>query len=1029
MNPPNIDSRDLTDLIKQMKELAPYYTPEWRFTPDTPDPGSALFLLFADMFQENIARLNRVPAKNQIAFLNLLDLTLLPAQPASAYVTFRLNEGTPEPVLVPAGTQVIAAEDEGPVPFETVHTVLLTPASLTTGFVTSKSRDSIIQLNSALFKNRGHDQRAATPVFHYNEEENLQEHTLLLGHSYLLTLSDTARIEVELGHSADPQEAEELAKQLANPQITEWCYSAPLGWHSFDRVESNGRRVILYKHHAGEIIESMINGIVNRWIQCKIKRRQPEYFITQGISLPLWERGFAIDFVEMKTDYNDPFSRGGLRPDLMFHNDLHVDAEGFYPFGDYFALYGMFYISCQEAFSKKDARIQLEFTLSAVGNRFQPEAEQAVEWKLIMKKSQFQKAEPPLVTITQVIWEYWNGSAWIRLHTEPGAELLFTEMLEGSPGNRVLTFHCPQDMEPVFVNGIRSLWIRSRIIKLDNAYAPNSMYLSPWISGVSVSYQYGQRAFPAESCVTINNLHMSDCSMNIRKGKPFVPFVPLDCPQPALYLAFDQPPLKGPISIYVSAPRYQEEALHPAFVEWEYMRSDLSQGGRPEWSKLKLYDGTAGLHQSGLLTFAGPADFRKAQHFGVEGYWIRAVNRDKTYDNVQSKAPLVNGFYLNTVQVVQQESIENENPELRGNRSPYSYQLARNHIVSEEVWVNETELSEEEAARMEHEGFPPVQITRDSEGNRLRAWVRWSPVRNLADSESGDRHYVIDRTAGQLRFGDGRNGMSLPKQGSEQVRVSYKVTMGDKGNVGAGKITRLQNSIAFVGSVINGEAASGGSNHETFESAIQRGPHRLKHSNRAVTAEDFEWLAREADPSVAKVKCLPNVNARMEREIGCLTLVVLPKNGQPGTAAFMKRLEEFVIERASGLVASTEYIRVVEPVLLEISVTALIVVQDLESVLPTEQMAVERLSRFLHPTTGYFDGNGWSIGQHIHASIFYGLLKSIPSIQYIEQVYMTVYKWEKGRRQELDGNRLSSVPHGIVISGVHNISAQTVPAE
>ncbi len=63
MLPPLIDPRDIHDLIKRMKDMFPFYTPEWRFTPGDPDPGSALFLIFADMYKENIKRLNRVPLK------------------------------------------------------------------------------------------------------------------------------------------------------------------------------------------------------------------------------------------------------------------------------------------------------------------------------------------------------------------------------------------------------------------------------------------------------------------------------------------------------------------------------------------------------------------------------------------------------------------------------------------------------------------------------------------------------------------------------------------------------------------------------------------------------------------------------------------------------------------------------------------------------------------------------------------------------------------------------------------------------
>src|SRR5258708_3044824 len=113
MLPPMIDTRDMQALMQKMRDMVPYYTPEWRFTPEDPDPGTALFSIFAEMFMENIKRLNRTPVKNFIAFLNLLDVSILTAKPASTYVTFNLSLGAQESVYIPAGTQVIGKSTDG----------------------------------------------------------------------------------------------------------------------------------------------------------------------------------------------------------------------------------------------------------------------------------------------------------------------------------------------------------------------------------------------------------------------------------------------------------------------------------------------------------------------------------------------------------------------------------------------------------------------------------------------------------------------------------------------------------------------------------------------------------------------------------------------------------------------------------------------------------------------------------------------------------------------------------------------------
>ena len=52
------------------------------------------------------------------------------------------------------------------------------------------------------------------------------------------------------------------------------------------------------------------------------------------------------------------------------------------------------------------------------------------------------------------------------------------------------------------------------------------------------------------------------------------------------------------------------------------------------------------------------------------------------------------------------------------------------------------------------------------------------------------------------------------------------------------------------------EAGSGGVDGEDLESAKARGPIMLRTRSRAVTAEDFEQITREAAPEIARVRCL-----------------------------------------------------------------------------------------------------------------------------------------------------------------------------
>jgi|GEM_PF-754545 len=126
--PPDLDDRTWQDLVDDMRALIPQYAPAW--TDQTPsDIGITLIELFAWLVEGLIYRLNQVPEKNYIAFLNLLGITRDPPAPARTYLTFTTGAG---PMLLPAGTQAQTPVRDGepPVVFETDEDVIVLPVTL-----------------------------------------------------------------------------------------------------------------------------------------------------------------------------------------------------------------------------------------------------------------------------------------------------------------------------------------------------------------------------------------------------------------------------------------------------------------------------------------------------------------------------------------------------------------------------------------------------------------------------------------------------------------------------------------------------------------------------------------------------------------------------------------------------------------------------------------------------------------------------------------------------------------------------------
>nr|BFD94108.1 putative baseplate assembly protein [Kitasatospora sp. Xyl93] len=126
---PDLDNRCWADLVAEAKELIGQYAPQWTDRGPS-DPGIALIELFAWLVEGLIYRLNQVPEKNYVAFLNLLDITRLPATPARTLLTFTAQTG--QTATVPAGTRVqtIGSESQAPVVFQTEAELLALPAGL-----------------------------------------------------------------------------------------------------------------------------------------------------------------------------------------------------------------------------------------------------------------------------------------------------------------------------------------------------------------------------------------------------------------------------------------------------------------------------------------------------------------------------------------------------------------------------------------------------------------------------------------------------------------------------------------------------------------------------------------------------------------------------------------------------------------------------------------------------------------------------------------------------------------------------------
>jgi len=117
---PNLDDRDFERLVADAKALIAARSPEWTdFSPS--DPGVTLLEVFAYLTDTLLYRVNRIPEKAFVQFLELIGVRVMPPAAASVDLVFSLAAPATNEVIVPRGSRVATARsDAGSPVFSTV---------------------------------------------------------------------------------------------------------------------------------------------------------------------------------------------------------------------------------------------------------------------------------------------------------------------------------------------------------------------------------------------------------------------------------------------------------------------------------------------------------------------------------------------------------------------------------------------------------------------------------------------------------------------------------------------------------------------------------------------------------------------------------------------------------------------------------------------------------------------------------------------------------------------------------------------
>lgn len=394
------------------------------------------------------------------------------------------------------------------------------------------------------------------------------------------------------------------------------------------------------------------------------------------------------------------------------------------------------------------------------------------------------------------------------------------------------------------------------------------------------------------------------------------------------------------------------------------------------------------------------------------------------------RPPLVTDVSPNAAWAANVRLVERETLGSSDGGPSQSFSTATAPVLDETVWVDElARLSEGQRTALREAEKPGVEVETGADGAVDRFWVSWTPVADFLESGPDDRHYTVDRTAGQVTFGDGTRGR-VPPRGTDNVEARYRTGGGPDGNVAAGAVEELQDTVQFVESVTNPAPGAGGAAAESSREVISRAPRRLRDRDRAVAAADYERIAMDSARGLARARCIPEMDRGGDHEPGWVTLLIVPDapRAKPVPSTGLKaQVESAVADRAPATLVAADRLVVRGPSYVSASVDATLVAAEAGGVAALEESAADAVASFLHPLSGGEDGDGWGFGDLPTMSDLYAVLEGVNGVDHVAALSVTFAPSAGGASETTvrEGQESPSIsPDALVHSGTHDVTVR-----
>jgi predicted phage baseplate assembly protein len=486
----------------------------------------------------------------------------------------------------------------------------------------------------------------------------------------------------------------------------------------------------------------------------------------------------------------------------------------------------------------------------------------------------------------------------------------------------------------------------------------------------------------------------------------------------ALYLGFEEELGRLLIQVDVDASQARGAGVNP---EDPPLRWEVSQGDGRWEEAIVLSDLTGGFNYgAGTVELELPARSVIQPMGGHRLHWLRCRIDDKTRHGgaatTYSHPPEIYSITAHAV----------------GARLPATHAA---HEEREIVGTSDGTPGQTHPLRHRPVLKPRAGETLEVQDPESGDWSTWELREDFAGATEFDRHFTLDLVSGTVELGpairetDGgwTQYGAVPPKGAVLRFTRYRHGGGRQGNVTANTLTVLKSALAGIDTVTNPDPAIGGVDAEALEHARQRAAMEIRSRYRAVTAEDFEFLAGEASPRVARAVCIP------PRDGGPVPLHLLPRvypadrllgyDELLPDESLMEEVQEYLDERR--LIGTT--VDLMPCRFRGLSVVVNLQASALADTTRVEEDVAHALYTYLNPLVGgnaTGPGNGWAFGRALNQGELYGIVHGVPGVEFVKILRIYETNLETGEQASKPaGTHIVLEADELIASGRHIVKA------